>query len=106
MLIFNGKKYAKSDKEFTKSLFQRDGTANGYYKRLKRGIKLYNIQRELIAFIKAPSNGDNAFVVSASIKEGKPRYMFALSGLEARYLGTDNLTYMQEIEECNRLFEV
>ena len=37
MLIINGHKFAKNDRNFVKTLFEKDGTAYGYYKR-KKGV--------------------------------------------------------------------
>jgi len=58
MIILNNKKFAENETEFTESLFNRSiglpwagGTCAGYAKRLKRRIKLYNIQKELIGTI-------------------------------------------------------
>ena len=52
MIIFNNKHYAKNEAEFTDSLFTSGGTCNGFYKRTKNGYRLFNIQNELIAFIR------------------------------------------------------
>ena len=51
MIILNNKKFAENETEFTESLFNSGGTCAGYAKRLKRQIKLYNIQKELIGTI-------------------------------------------------------
>ena len=51
MIILNGKKFAKNDREFTDSLFDIDGTCVGYYKRYKRSIKLFDHQHNLVGGI-------------------------------------------------------
>jgi hypothetical protein len=85
MLLFNGKKYAKNDAEFTDSLFTEQ-TCTGYYKKMRNGIKLFNIQNELIAFI-VNNTAQGFFVVSASTFENKPYYSYGLSDSTADYLG-------------------
>ena len=106
MIIFNGKKYAKNEKEFTDSLFERDGTCNGFYKILKKGIKIYNIQKELIAFI--VNNGySERFIVSARMTDNnKPRYMFSTMDNDEFYLGLDKLGYRDKIKECERVLSI
>ena len=52
MIIFNDKKYAANESEFTNSLFSTGGTCNGFYKRMKNGFRLFNLQNELIAFVR------------------------------------------------------
>ena len=86
MLIFNGKKYARNDAEFTASLFDASGTCNGFYKRIKGGVQLFNMQRELTAFIVDRSNLER-FVVSAGMANGRARYMFGLSTAAEQWLG-------------------
>lgn len=51
MLTFNGKKFARNDKEFIDSLFESDGTCVGYYKRTKNGVTLYDMQRNKIGVV-------------------------------------------------------
>lgn len=99
MLTFAGKKYAKSNKELVDSLFQRDGTANGFYKTVKNGIKLYRIiegGKELEAFIHKES-----FVVTAYTCNGKSRYMHSTSSITAVWLGIDSMSYSDVKSACN-----
>lgn len=53
MIILNGKAFAESDKEFTESLFNpiNGNTCVGYAKRLKRQVKLFDHQNNLIGVI-------------------------------------------------------
>jgi len=92
MLIFNGKIYAKNNKEFTESLFNTSGTCNGFYKRIRSGVQLFNIQHELTAFIVNRSDKDR-FIVSAGTDNGKPRYMFGLSTAAEKWLGIDGNSF-------------
>ena len=103
MIIFNGKKYAKNNDEFLNSLFEAGGTCNGFYKKLKKGIRIFNMQHELMAFI--VNNGYNErFVVSARLTDtNKPRYLFSLTDSDECYLGLDKVGYREKIEECERV---
>ena len=85
MLIFNGKKYAKNDKEFTDSVFTNQ-TCVGYYKKQRNGTQIFDMQRQLIAYIVA-NDKQGYFVVSATIDNNNPRYMFGLSSYTADFLG-------------------
>ena len=85
MLIFNNKKYAKNDKEFINSVFS-DQTCVGYYKKQRNGTQIFNMQRQLIAYIVA-NDKQGYFVVSATIDNNKPLYMFGLSSYTAEFLG-------------------
>lgn len=91
MLIFNGKAYAKSDKEFTESLFKpiNGRTCNGFYRKVSDGIKLFRPDWALEAFLVDRQN--EKFAVSASIVNGKPRYMFACSSYTEKWLGLNNM---------------
>jgi hypothetical protein len=105
MIKFNGKKFAENNNEFMDSLFHTGGTCTGYARKVKGGVKLFNIQNELFAFIGAPKHGDNAFVVTASMQQGKARYMFSTCSLTEKYLGIDNLGYMDTINACENVFK-
>jgi len=50
MIVYNGLKFAESEKEFTDSLFSKK-TCSGYAKRFKRKIMFYNIRMSPIACI-------------------------------------------------------
>jgi hypothetical protein len=50
MITLNGNKFAETENEFLNSLFTLE-TCSGYAKRLKRKIKIFNIQNELIAVV-------------------------------------------------------
>lgn len=51
MLVFNGKKFARNDAEYASTLSDEDGAAVGFYRPLKKQIKLYNLQREMIGVV-------------------------------------------------------
>lgn len=90
MIKFNGKKYAKNDREFTESLFDASGTCNGFYKRIKNGIQLFDMQRNLAAFI--VDRPSEKFVVTAHKVEGRARYMFSTCSLTEKWLGIESMS--------------
>jgi hypothetical protein len=51
MITLNGVKFALNDKEFTDSLFEKDGTCAGYYRPYKRQIILMDMQKNRIGVI-------------------------------------------------------
>jgi hypothetical protein len=57
MITLYGKKYAKNEKEFTETLFQKDGTANGFYKKSNGGLVLIDIHGIERAFIRRDGLG-------------------------------------------------
>ena len=48
MVVLNGKRYAKNNKELIDSLFAKGGTCCGFYKRQGPQVKLFNLQRKPI----------------------------------------------------------
>jgi hypothetical protein len=105
MLVFNGKKYAKNDAEFVDSLFQSGGTCNGYYKRVKHGVKLYDMQRVLTAFIVDNQNTRERFLVTAHTIEmngkNRDRYMFGTTAHTERFLGVQDMGRTAQLELIN-----
>lgn len=108
MITVNGKKFAKTQKEFMETLFSDAGTANGFYKVLKNGVRLYNIQNEPFAFIY-----DNGFcnrgVVTCRKHGTGHRYLFTLIDCDCKLLGLENnpgLRVLSDIAEdtLNKLF--
>jgi hypothetical protein len=107
MLVFNGKEFAKNDKEFINSLFSYGGkgTCSGYYKKTKRGVYLYNMRKELFAFMKADSKF-TGIVTAYKHNDGKIYYMNALASDVERFLGLDNTTLNQERELVEKALEL
>jgi len=95
MLKINGRKFAKNNSEFVNTLFQKDGTAIGFYKKLKGRIMLYDMQNNLFACLVHNRHGEK-FFVSASLKNGKPYYMFALSTKDEQFLGFNDISFTMQ----------
>ena len=90
MLTFACKTYAKNNSEFTDSLFTSGGTCNGFYKRVRNGIKLYTMQNKLEAFLVDNSHGER-FVVTAHTTEQGDRYSFSTCSTTEKWLGIENM---------------
>lgn len=97
MIEFNGVKFAKNNKELVESLFHAGGTASGTYKHTARGTKLYKGNGELFAYV-VHNDKQGYFVVSASLHNAKPFYMYGMNSLDAKYLGLDSLGYMAQYD--------
>lgn len=69
MITFNGKLFAKNDKELVNSLFKSRETAIGYYKILKNEVKFYTLRREYVCGVR-----HDGLPFSVSIIEGKNYY--------------------------------
>ena len=91
MLIFNGKKYARNNDEFTSSLFDAGGTCNGFYKRIRGGIQLFDMQRQIAAFIVDKPNARRFVVTAHRTENGRTRYMHATTMSTEKWLGIDAL---------------
>ena len=83
MLTLYGKKYAKNKAEFCETLFQRDGTANGFYKVTCSGIIFSDMQGRERVFIRKDGLGP----VSVTNDNGKRRYMFSTATSDESWLG-------------------
>ena len=102
-MIIAGKYYAPNKSAMLDTLFNpiNGRTANGYYRRVKHGIRLYNVQGTLFAYI--AMHEARPFIVSAStLDNGKVWYMQGLSSLDREYMGLDKLGYTQTREEIER----
>lgn len=98
MLTLYGKKYARNEKEFTETLFQSDGTANGFYKATKAGIYLSDMQGNERAFVRHDGLGP----VSVSRHDGRRRYSFAASTIDEKWLGVPD-SYMAACDGAKAL---
>lgn len=86
MLTINGKKYAKNNKAFVGSLFDSGGTCAGFFKTLKGGIILMDMQGEVFAAIVHHTNFTG--IVSATrTSDGRCFYAQSASAAVAANLG-------------------
>lgn len=99
MLNFNGKKFARNNAEFVSSLFGNDGTCIGFYRQIKSGFQLFNLQNELIAFL----SPDRGLIVSAHKYNGRARYMFSTCTTVEKYLELPE-SYAETIKACESAY--
>lgn len=98
MIELYGKRYAKNSREFTDSLFNPAGTANGFYMVTSAGIYLSDMQGKERAFIRRDGYGP----VTVANHEGNRRYMFAASSLDESWLGVPD-SYMAKVKGAEAL---
>lgn len=96
MYTLNGKIYAKNNDEFVSSLFKAGNTCNGFYKKIKNGVKLFDIQNNLKAFVVANAHGERFIVSAGTTSSGKPFYMSSTDTQTEEWLGITGLTMWQE----------
>lgn len=86
--------FVASKRAIADTLFKPiDGrTASGYFRLRKGGAAFYKPDGTLFAFLVCNSHGER-FFVSASIHDGRPVYMFALSTPDETRLGLAGLDY-------------
>ena len=83
MITRNGKKYAKNDREAVESLFDRAGTVNGFYKRTAGGLVLSDLRGKERVFVRQ----SDGLTVTCHRYNGRLRYAFGLSSLDAQWVG-------------------
>jgi hypothetical protein len=87
MFAFNGKNFAP---------LKAKETTDGYYRRSKNGVYLYDKDRRLQAY--AQANDQFTGVVTAYIHNGRTYYMNGLDSISEQWLGLDHLRYIDEKE--------
>jgi hypothetical protein len=85
MLTINGLQFAKNDSEFTDTLFNKGGTAYGYYKKLKNRVHLMDMQKKIFAAIVVTPHFQG--IVNASNVDDKVFYQHAASDKVESLLG-------------------
>jgi hypothetical protein len=80
MIILNNKKFARTEKDFKNSLFEKDGTCVGYYKPNKKSITLFDHQKNKVGVINR-----YGVLCSAQLDNGKYLYGYADIGIIGHY---------------------
>jgi len=96
VLTLNGKKFALNNKEFTESVFKPNGTCSGYYKPLKKQIKLYDTAKKLIGVIT-----NQGVLAKATIQENG-KYWYSYGTIEE--IGNHH-SYAAQKEEIEKALE-
>jgi hypothetical protein len=94
MVKLNGKKFAESEKEFTNSLFEPDGTCVGYARRNKNSVTLLDHNKNKVGVI----NKHGVLCCATKLDDGRWWYSYADIDLIGPYE-----SYLQQCEECHAL---
>ena len=104
MININGRTFVKTVDDFVNTLFTSGGTATGYYKVMKKGVRIYDKNNNIIAFI--VNNGYNdRFIVSATDTPNGIRYSMSTSSLLDKTLGLDKLGYMETMDLADEVLK-
>ena len=86
-------KFANGAAALVDSLFESGGTASGIFRKRQHSVLFRKANGEPW-FCLVANPGQSRFFVSAfKLEDGKTRYAFALSSVDANQLGFDRLTY-------------
>ena len=100
MIAFNGFKFAKTEKEFSASLFATGSTCFGFYRERKNGIILMDHQKNVVAFI--AFDRSISFLVTAWKNEnGKVSCMFSATEETEKMLNLQDKGYMEKLDLCS-----
>ena len=100
MITFNGFKFAKTEKEFSASLFATGSTCFGFYRERKNGIILMDHQKNVVAFI--AFDRSISFLVTAWKNEnGKVSCMFSATEETEKMLNLQDKGYMEKLDLCS-----
>ena len=102
MITINGRKYAKNNAEFTDTLFDKDGTAQGFYKVYKRRILFMDHQNKPVFTLVRNKHNENMFLSASELDNGKIWYQHLSTKLE-QFLGLDKMSYSEGIAYANSM---
>lgn len=87
--------FVRTDKDVINSLFEDKQTASGTFKRFKRGVMFYDMQKNPLFYLVCNKYGER-FFVSCGKHNGKTFYMHALTNTTEKLLGFDTMKYSDE----------
>ena len=102
MITINGHKFAKNDKGFIESLFDKSGTCCGYYKKLKNRVHFMDMRGEIFAALVC--NGDFDGFVNARKTDKGVFYQHGISDKSAQFFGIP-AGYSESIEYAKEIFK-
>lgn len=101
MIAINENLFVKNEKELTDTLFNpvNGQTAQGFYKQMKHGIRLYDLQHKLVAFVRL--NHDPLIMRARLLGNGKIYYSFASERVKkfVGLVGVRNCDYESRIKK-------
>ena len=100
MITFNGFKFAKTEKEFSASLFDTGSTCFGFYRGRKNGIILMDHQKNVVAFI--AFDGSISFLVTAWKNEkGQISCMYSATDETEKMFNLRGKGYIEKLDLCS-----
>mgnify|MGYP006440878275 CR=1 FL=1 len=104
MLYIDKLKFARNEKEFQNSLFEKNGTASGYYRMRRCSIILMDHNKVVLAAIIWNRHDLKAFVNATTLDNGKKFFQFSMDGERKKFLGVPR-SHLQEREYVEKGFE-
>lgn len=102
MILIGDKTFGEGQKSVAQPMNGK--MPDGYYKRLKRGIKFFMPNGELFAYLCA-NEPRQCFFVNASMREGKSYYQFSTNEATEARLGIAGMTYSAEVGLANAIWK-
>lgn len=103
MIEINGKAFARTDKEFTESLFRPSGTCAGFYRIRKNSVLFLDMQKQPFAHLTRNKHKETIFGNARSL-DGKVFYQAALSTRNESIFGLAGLGYLAQLDAAENLF--
>lgn len=101
MITINNRKFVKTNKEFTETLFHKDGTAYGFYKKRKGAVLFYDMQKNLFAACVHTPNFTG--FVNASSVDGRNFFQHSHSSKVKEIFGLPD-GYIDQIDHAKTTF--
>lgn len=98
ILMFNGKKFARTSTAFVSSLFDPTGTCVGFFRLQGNGVLLMDHQENPVAYIVNHQYRERFIVTAFKDPTGRTAYMHGTTSVTDRFLGLDQLSYSQKGE--------
>ena len=100
MITFNGFKFAKTEKEFSASLFDTGSTCFGFYRERKNGIILMDHQKTVVALI--AFDGSISFLVTAwKNDKGQISCMYSATDETEKMFNLQGKGYIEKLDLCS-----
>jgi len=104
LIAVGSTKFARNEKALVATLFNASGTASGLFRVRKNGVLFMSPDRSPFAFLVANPNQSQFFVSASRQSDGRTRYSFGLSTVDAVRLGVSGMKYSEQSNEAERVF--
>lgn len=96
VITVNGKKFAKTAKDFASSHTDSSGPCIGFYRKRGNGVLLMDEQQNPVAFVVNNRHGEQFFVTASNDADGRTWFMFSTTHATEEFLGLTGLSYSQK----------